>query len=205
MQRSLDTLPSVKFERRLEKQKLPAFLRAYGRALVNFAESVWESQHEDIVLPESLRVLFWRFYELGQTHALDRATFQTYLKMLNDELQHLASSHSAAAQFHDKMCSELAVFGSAVQLRSGLGMERIWRHFKPDTPKTRKQLASILGLEKLADQLDVMMWKSRLKIDEMVQIRQRFAGSLQLVKTQDVDPQELVLVSHMLNPLMKTI
>lgn len=92
------------------------------------------------------------------------------------------------------LSKELTAFGSEVQLKTGLGMERIWRHFKPDTPKTTGQLSAILNLEGLADRLDDAMWKSNLRIDEMIQIRERFASSLQLVKTQDVDAAELIIV-----------
>lgn len=143
-----------------------------------------------------LRILFWTFQKLAAGQGFDRASFQTYLKMLNAELQALSQQGSQVAlDLKTSLSKELTVFGSAVQLKTGLGMERIWKHFKPNTPKTSEQLASILNLEALADRLDAAMWKLSLKTDEMIQIRERFASSLQLVKSEDVDANELVIVS----------
>lgn len=92
------------------------------------------------------------------------------------------------------LSKEVTIFGSAAQMTSGLGMERIWRYFKPNTPKSQKQLSAILSLENLADRLDAAMWKSSLRIDEMAQIRERFSSSLELVRKQDVDVDELLIV-----------
>jgi len=111
--------------------------------------------------------------------------------MLNAEI---ASVQEPLYTLGTTISRELAVFGSEVQLKTGLGMERIWRHFRPNTPKTMSQLTAILELEHLADRLDEVMWKSSLRIEEMIQIRERFASSLQLVKMQDVDAAELITV-----------
>lgn len=196
MQKGVESLPSAKFERRREKQKLPGFLHAYRKALGTFVETTWKAQADEQTVSQeglkALRVLFWAFRELATGH-FDRASFQTYLKMLNVELQSLAQSGDQALVITKTLSKEMAVFDSEVQLTTGLGMERIWRSFKPDTPKTYKQLAAVLNLEALADRLDAAMWKLNLKVDEMIQIRERFASSLQLVKSQDVDAHELIV------------
>jgi midasin len=191
MQHAMQTLPSTRFERRREKQKLPAFLNAFSRSLSKCVETTWVAHLSHVENPslKALRVLFWAFLELANTPGFDRATFQTYLKMLNTEIMSFTEPLSVLGTTLSK---ELTAFGSEVQLRTGLSMERIWRHFKPDTPKTIVQLSAILNLESLADRLDEAMWKSNLKIDEMIQIRERFASSLQLVKTQDVQAAELI-------------
>jgi midasin len=117
--------------------------------------------------------------------------------MLNGELQSLSEqADQAAIAIKTSLSKELSVFGSEVQLQTGLGMERVWRHFKPKTPKTLEQLAGILDLERLADRLDAAMWKLNLPIDEMIQIPERFAGSLQLIKSEDIDASELHVVSY---------
>ena len=41
MQQAIQTIPSVKFERRKEKQKLPAFLSVYRNGLMKCAEAIW--------------------------------------------------------------------------------------------------------------------------------------------------------------------
>ncbi|KAF2794635.1 midasin [Melanomma pulvis-pyrius CBS 109.77] len=193
MQHAMQNIPSVKFERRREKQKLPAFLNAYRRGIVKCADTIWEvsrSRQSDSPSLKSLRVLFWAFLDLASGPGFDRATFQTYLKMLNEEIMSFTEPLTILGTTLSK---ELTAFGPEVQLKTGLGMERIWRHFKPDTPKTPGQLSAILNLEGLADRLDDAMWKSNLGFDEMIQIRERFASSLQLVKTQDVDAAELII------------
>jgi midasin len=197
MQQAMHTLPSAKFERRKEKQKLPAFLHAYWHGLVKLVEGLWAA-HQDGQQPEHaflkpLRTLFWAFFALAQGSTFDRATFQTYLKMLS-------SSIPSATQNPDPLVNalsatlfkQIATFGADVQLTTGLGMERIWRFMKPNTSKSIDQLKTVLSFEALADRLDEVMWKSTLRTDEMIQIRERFSSSLELVRKEDIDAAEFL-------------
>ena len=202
MKQALQTLPSTRLERRKEKQKLPAFLYAFWKGLTKSVEAITTATSSaqgfdtnDSISPKIMQQLFWAFYKLTSSGSFDRATFQTYLKMLSTALSSLAKSNSSPlVSLATTLSKEIVAFGSEVQLTSGLGMERVWRHFKPDTPKTWEQLTAVLNLEGLADRLDIAMWKSGLKLDEMVQIRERFASSLELVRRQDVDAGELITV-----------
>jgi midasin len=205
MSRSTHTLPSTRLERRKEKQKLPDFLNAFWQGLSKSLENTLMTLPREMIQGHSqstvyfhskvLHQLFWAFRELASSEGFDRATFQTLLKMLSAAISPLTKSNFTVGKIlFATLSKEIAAFGSEVQLTSGVGMERIWRHFKPDTPKTWKQLSAILSLETLADRLDSAMWKSGLKLDEMVQIRERFASSLELVRRQDVDAGELVTV-----------
>jgi midasin len=201
MKQAIQALPSTRLERRKEKQKLPSFLHAFWKALTKSVDAMITTsttqgfEMNTSMSPKILQQLFWAFQDLTTSASFDRATFQTYLKMLSAVLSSLAKSTSSlSVSLASTLSKEVAAFGSEVQLTSGLGMERIWRHFKPDTPKTWKQLTAVLALEGLADRLDVAMWKSGLKLDEMVQIRERFSGSLELVRIQDVDAGELITV-----------
>ncbi|KAF2449059.1 midasin [Karstenula rhodostoma CBS 690.94] len=199
MQKALAALPSTKFERRKELQKLPAFLYAFWQGMASCIHSISQSSDaidlfdiEDLT-PKLLRQLFWLFHSLMTGSSFDRATFQTYLKMLSDVTTSLNNAPVVVAvDLGSRLSKEVAKFGSDVQLSSGLGMERVWRYFKPDTPKQHAQLAAVLALESLADRLDATMWKSHLKLDEMIQIRERFASSSELVRTHDVDAGELI-------------
>ncbi|ORX92053.1 hypothetical protein BCR34DRAFT_608897 [Clohesyomyces aquaticus] len=195
MKHAIEAIPSLKFERRKEKQEIPNFLHAFRRlilAAINFEADPTEVSQFDALL--ALRLLMWAFIELATNEGFDRATFQTYLKMLNEELNPM--THSPIPKLHtlaSSVSKELTKFGPGVQLTTGLGMERIWRSFRPKTPKTVEGLAAVLDLESLADRLDTAMWGSGLKIEEMIQVRERFSGALDLVRTQDVDPAELIL------------
>lgn len=198
MQQAIHTLPSAKFERRKERQKLPAFLHAYWQALVKLTESLWaanEAQNLDLSFLKPLRTMFWAFFTLARGTAFDRATFQTYLKMLNSSTPTASNeSHVLVQSLATALSKQVATFGADVQLTTGLSMEPLWRHMKPNTPKTIAELKAILGLEALADRLDAVMWKSNLKSEEMIQIRERFASSLQLVRREDVNPDELITI-----------
>ncbi|KAJ4319168.1 AAA ATPase midasin [Neodidymelliopsis sp. IMI 364377] len=197
MQQAIHTLPSAKFERRKERQKLPAFLHAYWQGLVKSVEEVWLAhrtgyQH-DIAFLKPLRTMFWAFFALAKGSVFDRATFQTYLKMLTSSI--LTSTDEGLFQSLALLLSkQIATLGVDVQLSTGLSMEPLWRQLKPNTPKTIKELEAILKLEALADRLDAIMWKSNLKADEMIQIRERFASSLQLVRREDINPDELITI-----------
>jgi len=54
MQTAMEALPSVKFERRREKQKLPAFLQAYWKTMANFVQRVWGTSPNDVRIHLSL-------------------------------------------------------------------------------------------------------------------------------------------------------
>ncbi|KAF2187283.1 midasin [Zopfia rhizophila CBS 207.26] len=196
MQHAVQSLPSMKFERRIEKQKLPVFLHAYWHILMTWGDSTWQVDTfipaENVTL-KFLRVLFWAFFELASTSGFDRATFQTYVEMANDALLLLSDKTcQSTSDLRTSLSKELAVFGSDIRLKTGLSMERIWRHFKSHTPNSAEGLSSILSLERLADRLDAAMWKSNLKIEEMVQIQERFADALAFVKSQKVDAADLI-------------
>jgi midasin len=198
MQQAIQSLPSARFERRKERQKLPAFLHAYWQGLVRVVQGLWEAcrqgQQIDHTFLKPLRTLFWAFHALSTASAFDRATFQTYLKMLTSAISTIGGNTTPLLQDVSMTLSkQIAVFGSDVQLSTGLGMERIWRSFKPSTPKTQDQLMALLELEGLADRLDAIMWKSNLRVDEMVQIRERIASSLDLVRKDRVDAKELIV------------
>ncbi|KAF1937408.1 midasin [Clathrospora elynae] len=197
MQQAFQNLPSARFERRKEKQKLPAFLHAYWQGLVKVVEGLWDAHRQghrfDTAFLEPLRSLYWAFHALTTASMFDRATFQTYLKMLTSAIPAIAGESTPLLQIiNTTLSKQIAVFGSDVQLTTGLGMERIWRAFKPKTPKTESQLRALLELESLADRLDSIMWKSNLRVDEMVQIRERIASSLDLVRKDQVDATELI-------------
>jgi midasin len=197
MKQAIQDLPAARFERRKERQKLPAFLYAYWQCLVKVVDGLWAArrslQQLDLAFLKPLRLVFWAFLALVTGATFDRATFQTYLKMLSSGLPTVSQKPPPLVQdLNIALSKQIAVFGSDVQLTTGLGMERLWSKFKPSTPKTQPQLDAILTLEDLADRLDGIMWKSNLRIDNMVQIRERVASSLELVRTDQVDAQELI-------------
>jgi midasin len=195
MSHALKRVPSMKFERRREKVKLPAFLEAFFGALMACSgDSCFTSLTSTGDLPNlrPLQMLFWALLDQASTVGFDRATFQTYLSMLSDGLssQTDAKYHSfpALRDFEKK----LAVFGSFTSLTSGLSMERIWLRFKPTAPKSLEEHQTVLSLERLADRLDVTMWRSSLRIEDMARIRERFSSALALVRSTNVDGEELV-------------
>ncbi|KAH9866544.1 hypothetical protein J1614_008234 [Plenodomus biglobosus] len=198
MQQAIQSLPSARFERRKERQKLPAFLHVYWQALVKVVEGLWAAhrggEQLEIAYLKPLQTLFWAFFALTTAKTFDRATFQTYLKMLTSTIPSLTQDSTPLSQLISSTLSkQIAVFGSDVQLTTGLGMERIWRAFKPSTPKTQAQLKAILELEDLADRLDAVMWKSKLRIDQLIQIRERIASALTLVRQDGANAQELII------------
>lgn len=197
MQQAIQKLPSARFERRKEKQKLPAFLHSYCQGLEKAVEALWmtlkSGQQVNVAFMEPLRRLFWAFHGLASETTFDRATFQTYLKMLASMIPNL--EEYGIPLMHDvanTLSRQIAVFGSDVQLTTGLAMERLWRALKPHTATTSNQLQALLQLETLADRLDRVMWKSRLTLNEMTQIRERIEGSLNLIRRDQVDARELI-------------
>ncbi|KAL6150206.1 AAA ATPase midasin [Exserohilum turcicum] len=196
MQKAIQNLPSARFERRKEKQKLPAFLHSYCQGLGKLIDGFWqEFQHDqllDLSFLQPLRKMFWAFHSLANSSTFDRATFQTYLKMLASVIPTSGPSSPITQTFSSTLSKQVNAFGSDVQLTTGLGMERIWRVFKPLTPKNQSQLAAILELEALADRFDAIMWQSTLRVDEMIQIRERIASSLDLVRRDQADATELI-------------
>ncbi|KAF2027995.1 midasin [Setomelanomma holmii] len=198
MQSAIHGLPPVKFERRKEKQKMPAFLHAYWIAFGKVLDGLWATYQGDLPLDNSflrpLSNLFWAFFALAEGSTFDRATFQTYLKMLASALPKGSGEANPLVQdMQISLSKQVAVFGSEVQLTTGLAMERIWYAFKPTTSRSQTQLEAILKLEDLADRIDAIMWKSSLSLDEMAQFRDRIASSLDLVRRDAADAGELIV------------
>jgi midasin len=50
MEAAIEALPSVKFERRREKQKLPAFLHVYWKIMAQFIERVWVTPTSEVCI-----------------------------------------------------------------------------------------------------------------------------------------------------------
>ncbi|KAL6704852.1 AAA ATPase midasin [Coniothyrium glycines] len=198
MRSTIQNLPTARFERRKERQKLPAFLYAYQEHISKVVADHWVSyrtgQLVDLDFLKPLRALFWAFVALTTSATFDRATFHTYLKMLMFTVRNeRVSSMSSPDALSNSLLKQLAVFGSDVQLTTGLGMERIWRVFKPVTSSTTSQLSSILDLESLADRLDKIMWSSSMSMDTMILVRERISGALDLVRTNQVEAGELLV------------
>ena len=199
MSHALKALPSMKFERRKEKQKLPAFLQSMLRILQAWGKAyVSNGLTDNAFVPnlKGIRTLFWALLHLAAGTGFDRATFQTYITMLNREISSDdVDIDRLSRDLHSNLSKELTAFGSSTRLTSGLSMERIWLRFKPNTPKTIQEYDTILALERLADRLDAAMWKSSLGIEDMARIRERFSSALAMVRSSDVDGEELVKAS----------
>ncbi|KAJ8113010.1 hypothetical protein OPT61_g4755 [Boeremia exigua] len=199
MQQAIHSLRSAKFERRKEKQKLPAFLHWFWQAMVKLMNGIWEvhnaGQYMDLAFLKPMRTMFWALYALATNSAFDRATFHTYLKMLSSSTPMVVNDpHTIVRALSATLSKHVATFGADVQLTTGLEMEPLWRHLKPSTPTCIAELEAILRLEGLADRLDAIMWKSLLNAGEMIQIRERFASSLQLIRGKGVQPDELITI-----------
>lgn len=197
MHSAIQSLPPAKFERRKEKQKMPAFLQAYWQALVRLTNGLWAAYQSDEPLDRpcfrALSTLFWAFFALAEGSTFDRATFQTYLKMLASTVPVCISQSSPLVQeVQISLSKQVAMFGSEVHLTTGLAMERIWSAFKPATARDLTQLDANAELENLADKFDEIMWRSSLTLDEMTQLRERIASSLDLVRLHEVDADELI-------------
>ncbi len=198
MRSAVHNLPSAKFERLKEKQKLPSFLHEYVQVFSHFVQAVWTAHHEseqiDVAFLKPLRILFWEVLSFATGSTFDRAALRTYLNMLTSAVATTISNAGTIEQhFKDALSKKIAVFGSNIQLTTGLGMERMWRTFKPVTPTTHHQFRALIELENTADRLDAIMWKSDLALDDMVQIRERMIASLDLLRKDKADATELLL------------
>ena len=185
------------FERNKEKQKLPLFLHGLWQSFTRLVESIWEAdrngQYFNVNWLKPLRTLFWAFHQLATEANFDRAVFQTYLKMLTSTTAITLPDVSILSQgFSTTLSKQITAFGSDVQLVTGLSMDRLWHAFKPPTPKSQTQLQAIIELETLADRLDVVMWKSHISFDGMIQVRERVISSLDLLRQDEIDASELI-------------
>lgn len=195
MKQALDNIKIQRLERRVEKNKIPAFLAAFWRATALWIEEVWRTGTVDMhaIRPlEVLRTLFWAFLQLASSTGFDRATFQTYLVITQEVASSLPVATQSTSVFSDTVSQELAVFSSGTQLTTGLSMERIWRRFKPRTPSSAEGLKSLLNLESLADRFDNSLWQSQESIAERCKIRQALSNALSLLTVDNADANELI-------------
>lgn len=195
MKQALDNLQSQRTERRIEKKKIPSFLANLWRVLAVWVEEAWRNGTCDksVLNPLGrLRELFWALFALANSTAFDRATFQTYLTMIQETTSTFQNGAQPTKQLGSSVFHELSVFGSGIQLTSGLSMERLWTWLKPKVSTSSEELDTTLRFESLADRFDAILWHSEASLDELCHIRGSLSNALALLVDQNVDTEELM-------------
>ena len=96
------------------------------------------------------------------------------------------------------LASRLDTFNDSWQLNSGLGMERIWEHFKPVTAANKTQLEGSLQARALADRFDALKWNSGASVQELAILRTSMARIHDTIAvTPILDPSSL----HVYDPV----
>ncbi|KAL2128150.1 hypothetical protein VTI74DRAFT_9603 [Chaetomium olivicolor] len=141
-------------------------------------------------------MLFWkRTFESLVAASFEEARFQAHLTQGSNLLQ---NSMDALQEVGDqKLLSMLSGylerdFVVGFKLASGLSMEVLWHHLRPDPIADPQTLEQVMELERLADRFDSLRWRVSVSISTLHTIQDAMARVYAVIRTGKGDAAKLV-------------
>ncbi|KAK8238602.1 hypothetical protein HDK90DRAFT_533293 [Phyllosticta capitalensis] len=188
-------VPSKAAKARDDLAAVGPFFKSTWESLAAWTQQVLQASIVDAAAMASTKAVrqFWNdLFSLTNTSAVDEAVFQVYLAIGQECIQSFQCGSKQSEQLRDALQIAFQGLKMESQLRSGLGMEVLWRRFKPQTPPAYDGLLGLLKLESLADRFDQAVWKVDVPLTELARVRMSLSSALELVSTRDVPAESLV-------------
>ncbi|KXX82541.1 Midasin [Madurella mycetomatis] len=141
-------------------------------------------------------MLFWsRTYQSLIAPSFDEARFQAHLTQGSSLLQ---SSMTILQETSDrKLLSTISAdlerdFVVGFKLSSGLSMEILWRHLRPDPIPDLQTLEQVMEMERLADRFDSLRWRVDANVSTLRTIQDAMARVYAVIRTGKGDAADLV-------------
>jgi hypothetical protein len=143
-------------------------------------------------LMENIQSIWQYLHHRVENQDIDELQMRMCVLTLRDYLKHFSSVK--ALNFVEEQIQTLDHFLPLKTSQTGRHMEGLWEVLKPLTPPTRLSFEELITLEKLADNFDELQWDSLVPPSQLVQVRQSFAGAMQLVREghPETDSQALI-------------
>ncbi|KAL2846546.1 hypothetical protein BJX68DRAFT_268630 [Aspergillus pseudodeflectus] len=176
-------------------QPVGRFLADAGQAVYDFIQCLDNDalQHHNPIPPLRAVINFCAdILRITASTELDDGVFLIYLQLgkgictslaeLGDGFISLATAFSNALQrFHENWA-----------LTTGLSMQRLWESWRPVTPSSRGQLASMLELEKVASEFMQVATRTSLNLSQLSQVRNSLVEAQRSILLEGADEGSLV-------------
>ena len=175
-------------------QPVGFFLSDCGQALYDFIQNLG---YEDLQAPHIVHALravvnyCADVFRVSTSHAVDEGEFQIYLQT-GRELCISFDSWDSLKPLALSLSQGLSRFQENWALRTGLSMQRLWESWRPATPATHDQLASVLDLEKAASEFTGVATKTHLDLSQLSKVRNSLIEAQRSILMDGADEGQLV-------------
>ena len=153
----------------------------------------WKSEKESIA--KILR-FWWQTYKLGTASVFDESTFQAHLAIGTEIFDHQIRGLQTGLQSSDLLTNILEQsrdnFDSGFKLNTGLGMEKMWKHFRPLVASSTTTHDTLQQMEQLAIRFDKLRWRTSILPTELGHIMHGLVKAYRLLLTSGIDGQTLI-------------
>ncbi|PKY01381.1 AAA ATPase [Aspergillus campestris IBT 28561] len=175
-------------------QPVGFFLSDCGQALYDFVQGLG---YEDLQAPHIVHALravvnyCADVFRVSTSHAVDEGEFQIYLQT-GRELCTSFDSWDSLKPLALSLSQGLSRFQENWALKTGLSMQRLWETWRPATPATHDQLASVLDLEKVASEFTGVATKTHLDLSQLSKVRNSLIEAQRSILMDGADEGQLV-------------
>lgn len=180
-------------------QPVAGFLLACIQGIGRFLEVLESSQLENATIGQFLRSILefcWDMVRLAQSKTLDVGVFQTYLQVGQAIAPTSSGSYPPLEALQATWSRSQEAFGETWNLSTGLSMQRLWEQWRPATPTDLEHLRSMIELETLASRFDGIIFKARVPLSQLSQVRNSLLEAQTSMLVNSVNGELLVTVSH---------
>ena len=135
-------------------------------------------------------------FDITQYSKLDDGSFSTYLTIGN-EIVAQTNGLKTAHRLRSTIKELLDVFKTSWELLSGYSMENLWSMFAPPTATNGRELNLVIRSENVADLFDSIMWRSKIPLDGLVELRSSMIRLDPLEQQADRYDEQNLKVSQM--------
>lgn len=188
-------------------QPVAGFLLACIQGIGRFFELSDSSQFGNTPIVQFLRGILefcWDVVRLTQCKTLDVGVFQTYLQIGQKISPTFEESYPPLEALKITLSRSLEGFGEMWNLTTGLSMQRLWDLWRPATPTDLEHLRSMIELETIASRFDRIIFKARVPLSQLSQMRNSLLEAQTSMLESSVDGERLVKVI-ILDPVIKQI
>lgn len=180
-------------------QPVAGFLIACIQGIGKFLEVLDLSQLENATIVQFLRSILefcWDMTGLTQSKVLDVGLFQTYLQVGQAISPTSSGGYPPLEALKATWSRSQEAFGETWNLSTGLSMQRLWELWRPATPTDLEHLRSMIELEKIASRFDRIIFKARVPLSQLSQVRNSLLEAQSSMLVNSVNGELLVNVSR---------
>ncbi|KAI9827912.1 MAG: hypothetical protein M1819_006855 [Sarea resinae] len=153
------------------------------------------SQSVISISPQHLKEVtdyWWDIFHLVQSTEFEESVFQVHLSIGRSIVASYTVADEPSRSLTEGIATCLDAFTQMWQLSSGLSMERLWMKLRPETCSSMKQLQTLLRLEQLADRFDDMVWKVKVPLANLSNIRHSVGNAVADVLLRGASGEQLL-------------